>query len=119
MSYEIYKTLHLFFIISFFSSLGFVASSSELVKNKAGKIILGLVSFLIFVAGMGLVARLGFKHDEPFPLWVKLKMINWLLINAFLVYLFKAISTKIKGLIFLMIIFLGWASIWLVINKPV
>ena len=119
ISYETYKMLHLFFILTFFASLGFVASSSELVQNKSGKIVVGVFSFLIFVAGMGLIARLGFKHSEPFPLWIRLKILNWVMINALLVAVFKLKSLKAKAGIAALILFLGWAGVWVALNKPV
>ena len=83
ISYETYKSLHIFFILSFFSSLGFVSCGSQLLQKKLGKWMVGLASFLIMVAGMGLIARLGFTHGKPFPFWVNLKIGNWILINFF------------------------------------
>jgi uncharacterized membrane protein SirB2 len=77
ISYDVYKLLHLCFILTFFSSLGFIASNHEMIVKKGFKILVGVISFLIFVAGMGLIARLGFKHGEGFPLWINLKII-WL-----------------------------------------
>lgn len=119
ISYETYKILHLIFILTFFSSLGFVASSSELVQNKIGKIILGIVSFLILAAGMGLIARVGFKHGEAFPLWLNLKIAAWLLVNILLICIFKIKKSKQKAAISLLLLLVGCGAVWLVLSKPV
>lgn len=118
ISYETYKYLHLVFILTFFSSLGFAASSFDFILGKKGKFLLGLVSFLIMVAGMGLIARLGFKHTEPFPLWIYLKFGAWLLINLFFVLLFKLKNRNMKFLTAILFIVTGWAAIWVALNKP-
>lgn len=118
ISYETYKLLHLFFIVSFFSSLGAIVTESSILKKKWPKVLLGVVSFLIFVAGMGLIARLGFKHENPFPLWIKLKMANWFVINLLFILLFRNFKNHIRlGMISLILILL-YCGIWLAINKP-
>lgn len=119
ISYETYKMLHLFCIIIFFGSLGFVASDSEMIQSKTSKFIVGFVSFLIMVAGMGLIARLGYKHGEPFPLWIKLKIVNWLVINILLVFIFRLKDKQYKALISFLVILLGGFGIWVALNKPV
>ena len=119
ISYETYKSLHIFFILTFFSSIGFVSYNSPLMGKKLGKWLIGLVSFLIMVAGMGLIARLGFKHGQPFPLWIKLKIANWVGINIFVIALFKIKIIEYKTIITATILVLAWIGIWLAINKPV
>ncbi|MDO9180916.1 MAG: hypothetical protein Q7U04_00845, partial [Bacteriovorax sp.] len=119
ISYETYKSLHIFFILCFFSSMGFVSYSSQLLQKKLGKWMVGLASFLIMVAGMGLIARLGFKHDQAFPLWIKLKIGNWIAINVLFVCLFKLKTIELKAIITSIILILAWIGIWLAINKPV
>ena len=119
ISYETYKSLHIFFILCFFSSMGFISCSSKLIQRKLGKWMVGIASLLIFVAGMGLIARLGFKHNEAFPLWIKLKMGNWLAINILFIILFKLKTIEYKTVITSIILLLAWFSIWVAINKPV
>lgn len=119
ISYGTYKLLHLFFILTLFSTLGFAASSSPVVSKKFAKIALGLVSFLLFVAGMGLIARLGFKHGEGFPLWIYLKMGLWIFLNFFLVMIFKLKNLKHKAFMALFILLTGWGAVWVVLNKPI
>jgi hypothetical protein len=119
ISYETYKSLHIFFILCFFSGMGFVSYQSNLIQKKLGKWMVGTASFLIFVAGMGLIARLGFKHSEAFPLWVKLKILNWLAINILFIFLFKLKTFEYRAVVTSVILVLAWIGIWLAINKPV
>ena len=80
MSYEFYKVLHVFMIVLFVGSIAvqFFMETSP----KSAKIISGVSSFLIFVAGMGLLARIGVSHGEGWPLWVKLKVGLWIAVAA-------------------------------------
>jgi hypothetical protein len=84
-----------------------------------GKWMVGLVSILILVAGMGLIARLGFKHNQAFPLWIKLKITNWVIINVLFIGLFKIKVIEYKAVLTSIILALAWFSVWLAINKPV
>ncbi|MBP9681837.1 MAG: hypothetical protein KBD76_10565 [Bacteriovorax sp.] len=119
IGYETYKMLHLFALLTVFTSLGFVASSSTFIQQKRAKILLGFFSFMIFVAGMGLVARIGFKHGEGFPFWLIAKMGNWFLLNVFFIFLFRCKNPLHKGLFSLLMLLTAWASVWLAIHKPV
>jgi hypothetical protein len=119
ISYETYKSLHIFLIICFFSSIGFISYDSQLMQKKLGKWLVGLASFLIFVAGMGLIARLGFKHNEAFPLWIKLKLANWVVINLLVLSLFKIKTIEYKAVLISIILLLAWVGVWIAINKPV
>lgn len=75
-SYEFYKFLHL---VTLFLFLSGAAVSFFLENNpKWNKILTGVTSLLIFVAGMGLLARIGVQHGAGFPMWVWLKMALWL-----------------------------------------
>ena len=80
ISYELYKVLHISFV---FLTLSFIAAM--LLGNlsaKWSKISMGISGLLILVTGMGLIARLGFKHGEMFPFWIWGKMVIWLLLTA-------------------------------------
>lgn len=96
ITYETYKILHLFTIMMTISAMGGVIAEGRWIPNKTFKIVVGLLSFLIFVGGMGLIARLGFKHGEPFPAWIMIKIVMWILFNLSLVLLFKVEQKKLK-----------------------
>jgi uncharacterized membrane protein SirB2 len=96
INYETYKILHIFTLFMVISGMGVVLAEGRWIPNKKFQIGLFVVSFLVFVAGMGLIARLGFKHSEPFPLWVWVKMSCWVILNAALVALFKFQDKTIK-----------------------
>ena len=76
MSYEFYKIVH---VVSF---VLFVVSATAVIYGKEGKVCKafnGIVGLIIFVAGMGLIARIGISHGGVWPLWIKLKILLWLL----------------------------------------
>lgn len=119
ITYETYKFLHLFFIVCFFMAAALTAFNHEILNSKWSKILISLLSFLIFVAGMGLIARLHFKHTEPFPSWIRLKIANWVFLNAILIYSLKTNQKSIKNLIKYLIPISAGLGIWLAINKPI
>lgn len=96
ISYETYKILHLFTLFMLISSIGVVIGEGRWIPNRTFKIVVGVLSFLAFVAGMGLIARLGFKHTEPFPAWIWVKMIAWVTLNAIIIGVFKYQSKQAK-----------------------
>jgi hypothetical protein len=76
MSYESYKVLHLAAIFVFLSS-----ASVLLLARPAGrfwKMVTGLSSFVILVAGMGLLAKIG----GGMPGWVQAKLVIWLTVTG-------------------------------------
>ncbi len=80
MSYEFYKVLHVFSALLLFTSLGTLAASarsdSGQLKKLAG-IAHGVALAVIFVAGFGLMARLGMFG--AIPVWAWLKIGLWLI----------------------------------------
>jgi hypothetical protein len=118
ISYETYKTIHLILILVFFSSLGFALQQSSIFQKPKGKIILGSVSFFIFVAGMGLVARLNMKHNEVFPKWVRYKVGLWILINILFLLMIKINKMNIRLVLASLIILAGTVAIFMAVNKP-
>lgn len=120
ISYETYKFLHLLFIVCFFMGATYLTcNSGDVTEKKLPKIITGILSFLIFVAGMGLIARLHFKHTEPFPSWIRLKIANWVILNALVVFLTKTKSKNLRKIFTFSIIICAAIGIWLAINKPI
>lgn len=89
ISYQSYKILHLLALLLLAASMGVVVGEGRWIPSKKFKFAIALASILIFVAGMGLLARIGFRHGESFPLWLWIKMAAWALFNVLLVMLFK------------------------------
>ena len=95
ITYEVYKILHIFTLLMVFGSIGAILAEGKWITNKSFKITVGVLSFLIFVAGMGLIARLGFKHGEPFPQWIVVKMAAWAVLSFSVIMLFRVKKNKI------------------------
>jgi hypothetical protein len=80
ISYEIYKILHIVSIITFFLCTG--AQLFRPIPSRLLSILIGVTSFLVLVAGMGLLARIGVSHGSALPLWIYLKLAAWLILSA-------------------------------------
>lgn len=103
-------------ILILMSSLGFVAQGK--IKQRWHKVILGIVSFLIFTGGMGLIARLGFGHGQGFPLWVNIKIAMWFLVNIIFIMIGRSSLNYRKWLNILAIVLVLTAVIAAVF-KPI
>lgn len=79
MTYQFYKVLHIASVVGFFVLMSMAAA--DMKKTKFRSIVSGIASLAILVAGMGLMARLGIKHSEGWPLWIKLKFGIWAIIT--------------------------------------
>lgn len=95
MSYEVYKLIHFFAIISLFLSLGcLLAYSSGTKKKKVIMALHGLATFFIFLSGFGLIARLGISMSV-FPTWLLIKIAIWTILSiAVPVLIAKKINKK-------------------------
>lgn len=118
ISYEIYKLIHILCLLLFAVNIGQLLYPEHVLSSRKGKFFTGFVSFFILVSGMGLVARLGYKHTQAFPLWISLKILNWFAINIALYFLFTIKSMKNKIYPAAHILILAIINIWAAINKP-
>ena len=101
-------------IILFFGSVG--AAFLGEGKTKHIKILTGLSSLFIFVAGMGLLARLGVKHNEGWPAWAYTKLAIWVIVSAAAPILSKKVKKSYP--IFYGLVGLGVVAAYVAINKP-
>lgn len=76
MSYESYKVLHFAAIFVFLSSASVLLMARP--AGKLWKIVTGIASLVILVAGFGLLHKGGYG----FPVWVQIKLMIWLLITG-------------------------------------
>lgn len=115
MPYEVYKLLHIIFVVLFVSGAAITLYAD--LNTKFWKILTGIVSFLIFVAGMGLMARLGVSHTEGWPTWIKAKVAIWLVAVAFAPIAAKRLRAH-RHLAFGILMSLVSVAIWLAIYQP-
>jgi len=117
MSYEFYKILHVFSVLLLFTSLGTMAASansdSGRLKKLAG-IAHGIALTIIFIAGFGLLARLGMFG--AIPLWAWLKIGLWLVLGLIVVPLRR--KPEWATALWLVIPIVGGLAVWLAIAKP-
>ena len=79
IAYEIYKILHLLSLALLLTGLSLQFFGH---RTRAFKILTGVATLFVLVSGMGLLARVGIQHAEPWPLWVRTKVAIWLLIGV-------------------------------------
>lgn len=117
ISYEVYKILHIFTLLMVLASVGAILSGGTIIAKKSFKVITGVLSFLTFVAGMGLIARLGFKHTEPFPLWIIVKLASWGVLCVCLVLFYKIKNQSVKKITGLVCFVAVFAAVYSAIIK--
>lgn len=122
-SYQFYVVVHVMGIMLLFSSLGAAGIVNFLEipreQNKARGIIAGMHGvglLMIFVAGFGLLARIGMVHGQMFPPWVLAKLAIWFVMGAAIVVLNRSRGFGIPGLV--VTIALGGAAAYLAKYKP-
>lgn len=114
MSYETYKLIHFFAIISLFLAIGaLLAFSGEKKQKKRIMVLHGLAVLAVLVSGFGLIARLK-MHSLPFWIWFKLGI--WTILSILIPIL---IARKInKRWIWLLVFISGLGAIYLAVLKP-
>ena len=117
ISYEAYKILHVFTLLMVVSAMGGIVAEGRWIPNKTFKIVVGLLSFLIFVGGMGLIARLGFTHGQSFPTWVLVKISCWIILNIVIVALFRFQTKKYKNICVWISCFVIFLAVYSAVTK--
>jgi len=121
LSYEIYKLFHLFGIIMLFVSVGGVmlyalngGTKADNTWRKTAAITHGIGLVFILVAGFGLLARVGISW--PWPGWVFMKLIIWLVLGGITALIYK-LGSRGKWLWYVVIL-LGVIAAYMAIFKP-
>lgn len=120
MTYEFYKTLHLFSLILTFGALfsllalKFFANDSHKTITKKLSMAHGVGLILVLISGFGLAARLGYFAE--LPTWIYFKLAIWLTTGGII----ALINRKKLGypLLFLILILLPVLGSLLAVNKP-
>lgn len=104
MRYLIYFPIHLLGVLLLFAAVGAFAalawnrSSAAGAGSPRGKkafsILHGTGLFLVLLGGFGLMKVLGISHGGPYPTWLVVKFLIWLVLGAagFLIYRFPRLS---------------------------
>jgi sulfite exporter TauE/SafE len=117
MSYEFYNIVHVIGVIVLYLALGVLVGTGGTTSaplRKLASIAHGVALAIVFVAGFGLLARLG--HFGAIPLWAYLKMAMWALL-AVIVVPIKRKPEWAAGL-WLAMPLIGAVAIWLAVSQP-
>lgn len=122
MPTEVYKLLHLLGIMLLFASLGGMAvlglrggEDREVAPlRKLLSIVHGVSLLVVFVAGFGLMARLGIMTG--WPTWIYVKLALWLVLGAAVVLVRR---TPELGRVWLLLLpLVGGAAAWVAFTHP-
>src|SRR5690606_13885197 len=122
MPTEVYKLLHLLGIMLLFASLcgmailGLRCGEDREVKPLRKQLVIahGVSLLVVFVAGFGLMARLGIMSD--WPTWIFLKLGLWLVLGAAVAVVRR---TPELGRLWLWLLpLVGAAAAWIAFTHP-
>lgn len=117
MSHEFYNVAHVIGVILLFSAIGVLAAtagSASAPLRKLASITHGVALALIFVAGFGLLARLGYFGD--IPSWAYLKMVLWAILAVVVVPLKR--KPEWAPALWLLMPVVGGFAVWLAVVQP-
>jgi len=117
MSYEFYNVAHVIGVLFLFTALGALAAtagSPTAPLRKIASIAHGVALGLIFIAGFGLLARLG--HFGAIPTWAYLKMAVWAVLAVVVVPLKR--KPEWAPVLWLLMPAIGGLAVWLAVTQP-
>ena len=117
MSYEFYNVVHVIGVIFLFTALGALAAtagSERTPLRRIASVAHGVSLALIFVAGFGLLARLG--HFGAIPAWAYLKMSLWAVLAAAVVPLRR--RPEWAPVLWVLMPVVGGLAAWLAVVQP-
>ncbi len=121
MPYVAYKLLHYAGLFLLFTSLGgLCAVRLGQVQAAEGerwlKLLHGMALLMVFVAGFGMLARLGQASPAGWPAWVWLKLAVWTALGAAPVVVKR--TERLAGLLLVVLPLIGLFGALLVLYKP-
>lgn len=112
MPYESYKLIHLAAIFVFLSSASVLLLVAQ--AGKTWKIITGIASLFILIAGVGMLHKQGYG----FPVWAQMKLAVWLVVTGMGHVVAKRFPNRGPAA-YWTTIFLSIVAAYLAIYKPV
>jgi hypothetical protein len=116
MSYAFYIILHVTGFVLAFTALGGMAVANaagiDKASNPARKVLAithGVGLLIAFVAGFGLMARIGIMHGSMWPVWLLAKFGIWIVVGAAPVVLNRVKGIGVPALILLPLLATGSA----------
>ena len=117
MSYEFYNIAHVIGVLFLFTALGALAAtagSPSAPLRKIASIAHGVALALIFVAGFGLLARLG--YFGAIPAWAYLKMVAWGILALAVLPIKK--KPEWAPVLWVLMPVVGSFAVWLAVAQP-
>lgn len=118
MSYAAYKILHFLglalILLAVGSQLGRADADGSRWRPAAW--LHGIGAVFMLVAGFGLMARVGIRHGNPWPIWLWIKFAVWGVL-AFAPFLLRRFDRKAAALSVVAILAVGVAG-WSALYKP-
>jgi hypothetical protein len=114
MEYQVNKLIHLTAILALFLAFGAVIATDKSVRMRWQSLLHGIALFVILVAGLTMLHGLGI-HDA-LPLWVKGKLVIWLLFGLALTPAKRKLLPK--SLLVFILLLLGAGAGFLALWKP-
>lgn len=113
MSIEVYKSLHVVGLALLMVSAGISLATPKDAPQRVGMIFHGVGLIVLFVAGFGLLSRMGLSAPHDWPVWLWVKLGIWLVAGVLPVLVRKGKIGKPVGLLIAlcMVAFAAWLGI--------
>ena len=117
MSYEFYNIIHVIGVVVLFTALGALAGAAGSERRPlrtVATVAYWIALAVIFIAGFGLLARLG--HFGAIPLWAYMKMVLWAILAVMTVLIRRRPEWAPRLALTAPIV--GAVAIWFAVSQP-
>lgn len=116
MSIEFYRAVHFIaiFAVIFLSGINLLSDK----KSKVTKVLSAVCGVLILVAGMGLMAKMGYGKEGGWPHWIIAKIVIWLGVLSSGMFVAKRVAADKKAHFYGFMVFLLMAAALLGVFRP-